>query len=34
MRESAYERASEHSLDALATRYLDLYDPLLSRLSR
>jgi phosphatidyl-myo-inositol alpha-mannosyltransferase len=34
MRESALERAVEHSLDALARRYLDLYDPLLSRLSR
>jgi len=25
MQESAYERAAEHSLDALARRYLDLY---------
>jgi hypothetical protein len=33
MRESALERAVEHSLAALAGRYLDLYDPLLSRLS-
>ena len=33
MRESAFERAAKHSLDALATRYLDLYDPLLSRSS-
>ncbi len=33
MRESALERAVEHSLDALARRYLDLYDPLLSRFS-
>jgi phosphatidylinositol alpha-mannosyltransferase len=29
MRESAYERAVEHSLDALARRYLELYEPLL-----
>jgi len=29
MRESAYERASEHSLRALAQRYLALYEPLL-----
>ena len=29
MRESAYERAAEHSLDALAHRYLELYDRVL-----
>lgn len=34
MRESAYERATEHSLDALAQRYLQLYEPLLARLPR
>jgi hypothetical protein len=34
MRESAYERATEHSLNALARRYLELYEPLLSRLPR
>ena len=33
MRESAYERASEHSLDALARLYLELYEPQLTRLS-
>ncbi len=33
MRESALERAVEHSLATLARRYLDLYDSLLSRLS-
>ena len=33
MRESALERAAAHSLAALAERYLELYDPLLSRLS-
>jgi phosphatidyl-myo-inositol alpha-mannosyltransferase len=31
MKESAYERAAEHSLDALAHRYLELYEPLLDR---
>ncbi len=30
MRESAMERAAERSLDALATRYLELYDSLLA----
>jgi phosphatidylinositol alpha-mannosyltransferase len=28
MKESAYERAAAHSLDALAHRYLELYEPL------
>jgi phosphatidyl-myo-inositol alpha-mannosyltransferase len=31
MRESAYERANEHSLSSLAGRYLELYGPLLAR---
>lgn len=31
MQESAYARATEHSLRALAQRYLDLYQPLLDR---
>ncbi len=31
MRESAYERAAEHSLDSLGRRYLELYEPLLAR---
>jgi glycosyltransferase involved in cell wall biosynthesis len=34
MRESGFERAAKHSLDALAARYLDLYDPLLTRSPR
>jgi glycosyltransferase involved in cell wall biosynthesis len=31
MRESAHERANEHSLSSLAGRYLELYEPLLGR---
>ena len=31
MKESAHRRAAEHSLDALARRYLELYEPLLER---
>jgi hypothetical protein len=31
MTESAYARAAEHSLDSLARRYLELYEPLLAK---
>jgi glycosyltransferase involved in cell wall biosynthesis len=31
VRQSAFKRAAEHSMAALARRYLQLYEPLLSR---
>lgn len=34
MKEAAYERARDHSLTALARRYLDLYGPLLANKSK